>query len=271
MIRSCLDTIYLNYNETFFESALSRSNYEKIDLFPKTKKLFELLSIPREKFYLKNNSIATKLSINHEGIYLSFKSVPPKAGHTINHNHKRVSIQLKSEWMLKEGYSKFLEIYNSFEFDSISKIEVAFDIPDDFVQETMNIFINSRDKITKFDGQTQIFLNLDYQYALSIAYFNSSVGFKLYDKSIELEKNNSLKKELYYLKNPDFLNKKINRLEIGYATSKRINHLFDLKDEFKNNKSEIYIINIIKNKYFETFDIKYNSKIKKYLKILKNS
>lgn len=262
MTNSCIDTIYLNFYDKYDDTpVLGKLKYDMIDLFPKTKIILDSLGLS-EKFYLRNNSIASKLVINYKDVFFSFKSVPPRAGEKTILENKICSLQLKSTWFLRNGYCKFLQLFNTegIEF-SISKIEIAHDIPENFIQETMNIFLNHRDKISKFDGKTNIFLNLEYEKPLSITYFNSSTVFKIYDKAHELTLHKE-KSDLYYLKNEELLNKPINRIEIGYSTSKRIHQLFNLREKFKNKFKEHEVIKLIQSEFFKNFRINKSSVIK---------
>jgi hypothetical protein len=84
-----IDAIYINFREQMDESIIhSKPKYQMIDLFPKMKKTLELLKIPQEKFYMKDKKLSSRVMINHEGVYLIFKTEPPRTGNSSNHSKK---------------------------------------------------------------------------------------------------------------------------------------------------------------------------------------
>jgi hypothetical protein len=269
-IKQKIDTI--NLNIIIFEDLsiiTEKKNYEMIELYPKLQKIFKILNIPEDKFKMRDKRVSSKVLINYNGIFLEFKSVPPRPGQQINHSKKNLNIQLKGEYFLENDFTQFLEIYEQLEVDSISKIELCFDYiqEKDFLKETMNVFLNNKEKITKLKGENKIIFNMDYENEQSIHYFNKSKCLKIYNKALELKNNK--KRPLFYNKNPEFLNKNHYRIEISISKSAIIETNIKLKDLLLKKVNEDEIIKICKDYFFKDFEIKKQSKIKSIISALK--
>lgn len=269
LIKAKIDTINLNIKVQDDLTIVHRKrNYEMIELYPKLQSIFKVLNIPEEKFKMRDKRVSSKVFINHQGIYLEFKTIPPRPNETINHSLKLCHLQLKGEWFLENEYSKFLDLFEALNVDSTSKIEIAFDFIEDknFLKDTMNVFLNHRDKIKKLSGENKIIFNLDHETQQSIHFFNASKTIKIYDKSIQLKKDK--KREEFYLKNPDFLGKNHFRIELALNKSSIIDKNLSLKELILNKTSEKIIIDNFVNYFFDDFYIEKSSQIKKILQLI---
>lgn len=267
-----IDTINLNIKVDEDLSIIHKKcNYEMIELYPKVQEVFKILNIPEDRFKMRDKKVSSKVFINHSGVFLEFKSIPPRPNEVMNHAKKNLHIQFKGEWLLENGFEKLSEIFESLKVDTISKVEVAFDFihDKDFLKETMNVFLNHRDRIKKLSGKNKIFLNFSYENEESLSYTNASRAIKVYNKSLELKDNR--KKDLFYEKNPEFLNKTHYRIEISIIKSSIIDNNLKLKELINENTSEDLVIDKCVNYFFEDFYIEKTSQIKKVLKRIHKS
>jgi hypothetical protein len=267
-----IDTINLNIQIQEDLSIIHKKrNYEMIEIYPKVQEVFKILNIPEDRFKMRDKKVSSKVFINHNGIYLEFKSIPPRPNELINHALKNLHIQFKGQWFLENGFEKLLEIFKDLKIKTISKIELSFDFihEKDFLKQTMNVFLNHRDRIKKLSGKNKIFLNFSYENEESLSYSNASRAIKVYNKSLELKDNR--KRDLFYEKNPDFLNKIHYRIEISIIKSSIIANNLKLKELINQKASEDFIINKCIQYFFEDFYIEKSSEIKKILKLIQKS
>lgn len=267
-LKQKIDTINLNIRILEDLSIIhEKKNYEMIELYPKLKKIFKILEIPEEKFKMRDKRVSSKVLINHNGIFLEFKTIPPRPGSQIDHSKKNLNIQFKGEYFLEleNEFTKYIEIFETLEADSISKIEVAVDFihKKEFLLDSMNLFLNQRDKISKLKGENKVIFNFDYENEQSIHYFNKSKCLKIYNKALELKKNK--KRPLFYNKNPEFLNKEHFRIELSISKSSIIDTNLKLKDLFLKKVSETQIIEVFKDYFFKDFEISKKSELKSIL------
>jgi hypothetical protein len=267
-LKAKIDTINLNFKIVADMGIVHKKNYKVIELFPRLQNIFRTLQISEDKFKLHNNSVASKYKLNFEGVYLEFKSMPPRTGEVINHEKKLCFLQFKGEWFLKNSFEKFIEIYNELNPDSISKIEVAFDFieEDDFLKDTMNIFLNHRNCITDLGGENKIQFHLNSEEEHGLSYSNISKEIKIYKKSTQLKKNKM--KDLFYEKNPEYLNRPHFRIELGLARSVYIDKNLELATLLHSKKSELDIIKSFVNVFFNNFEVTRKSKLKKIIKTI---
>lgn len=269
-IKAKIDTINLNIRVNEDQSVFQRrSKYEHIEIYPKLCEIFTALEIPFEKFKLRNFSVANRFKTNYQGIYLEFKTMPPRSGEVSDHSNKICLIQLKGEWLLKNGFNKFLEVFKKMPQSTISKIEVAFDFIEDdlFLMDTMNLFLHHRSRISKLEGENRVFFHLNHSNEYGISYSNISKEVKIYKKSEELK--NSRKKDLFYEKNPEFLNKTHYRVELGLARSSYIERNLSLLKLFNDNNSEKEIISKFLKVFLKNFSVDKKSNFKNILSALK--
>lgn len=170
--------------------------------------------------------------------------------------------------MLKYGFKAFQEYFKTEPTSTISKIEISYDFPEDTVFETMNIFLNHKDKIKSYKRAKTAFF-FDSKNYESLLHSSNTTTLKLYDKLVELKFSG--KEELYFSKNPEFKScPSLNRLEVGYSTTKRIEELFpDLDKKIRSDSSEKEIIDMIAKEFFSNFEISKKSKIKEIIKQIK--
>lgn len=265
-IKAKTDTINLNIRvDEDLSIVQRRSKYEHIELYPKLCEIFAALEIPFEKFKLRNFSVASKFKINYEGIYLEFKTLPPRVGEVSDNSKKICFIQLKGEWFLKNNYQMFLTVFKKLPQATISKLEIAFDFVEKeiFLNDSMDLFLHHRDRIAKLEGENKIFFHLNSNQELGLSYSNISKEIKIYNKSEELKTNR--KRDLYYEKNPEFIDKVHYRIELGFARSTYIERNLDLLKLFGENKPEKEIISRFLNVFLKNFSIEKKSKLKNIL------
>jgi hypothetical protein len=266
-IKAKIDTINLNIKVDEDLAIIHEKNqYDMIQLYPRLVEIFNTLKIPLEKFQMRDRKVSSKVLINYNGIFIEFKSVPPRPNFAIDHTKKNCHIQLKGEYFLETEYNKFIEVFKKLNPDSVSKIEIAFDFIQEksFLKDTMCIFLNHRDKVKKFSGENKIYFNLNHDAEENLNYSSSSKIFKLYNKSIELKNNK--KKELFYKKNSEFLNKNHYRLELSLMKSSIIDKNLRLTELINNENTETEIIYKFVEYYLKDFYIEKSSEIKKILK-----
>jgi hypothetical protein len=270
-IKAKIDTINLNIRiQEDLSIITQKKNYEMIELYPRLIEILEILEIPKEKFRMRDKKVSSKVVINQNAVFLEFKTIPPRPGEVINHTYKNCHIQIKGEWLLQNGFQKFIDVFNKLKPDSASKIEIAFDFIHEksFLKDTMNIFLNFKDKIKKFGGENKIILNMTTEVEESLNYFNASKMLKIYNKAIQLK--NDKKKELYYEKNPDFLNQNHYRVELSLMKSSIIEKNLKLIELINNENTETEIIYKFIDYYFKDFSISKTSSIKSILKLIEN-
>lgn len=269
-IKAKIDTINLNIRvDEDLSIVQKRSKYEHIELYPKLCEIFTVLKIPFEKFKLRNFSVASKFKINYEGIYLEFKTLPPRTGEVSDNSKKICFIQLKGEWFLKNNYQIFLNVFKKLPQATISKLEIAFDFveKEKFLNDSMDLFLHYRDRIAKLEGENKIFFHLNSNQELGLSYSNISKEIKIYNKSEELKSNR--KRDLFYEKNPEFVGKIHYRIELGFARSTYIERNLDLLKLFSGNISEKEITAKFINVYLKNFSVEKKSKLKDILFELK--
>lgn len=269
-LKEKIDTI--NLNIIIYEDLSiieQKRNYEMIELYPKLKKIFQILDIPEEKFKMREKRVSSKVLINHNGIFLEFKTIPPRPGNQIDHSKKNLNLQFKGEYFLENDFLKFTEIFELLEVNSVSKIEIAIDFihKKDFLKDSMNLFLNYTDKITKLKGENKIIFNFDYENEQSIHYFNKSKCVKIYNKSLELKKNR--KRPLFYNKNPEYLNQHHFRIELSISKSAIIDTNLKLKESLLQKGTESQIIKVFKNYFFKDFELTKKSELKIILQTIK--
>ena len=267
IIKQKIDTLNLNIRiQEDLSIITQKKNYEMIELYPKLQKIFKILNIPEEKFKMRDRRVSSKVLINYKDIFIDFKSVPPRPGQQINHSVKNLNLQLKGAYLLENDFNHVLNKFEELEVDSISKVEVAFDFVQkkEFIKDTMNVFLNHREKITKLKGENKIIFNFDYDKEQSIHYFNQSKCLKIYNKSLELKNNK--KRPIFYNKNPEFLNKEHFRVEISISKSSIIDTNIKLKELLRMKTPEDNIIKIVKDYFFKDFKINRNSELKTIIK-----
>lgn len=271
-IKAKIDSINLNIKvEEDFSVIRSKAKYEIIEIYPTLCEIFKTLDIPFEKFKLRNNSVASRFRLNHEGIYLEFKTLPPRTGEASDNSKKICQLQLKGEWFLKNGYNLFCETFKNLPQSTISKIEISFDFIENeyFLKETMDLFLNHRKHISKLEGDNRIYFHFNQAKEFGLTYSNISKELKIYNKFEELKGNK--KQNLYYLKNPDFINNLHYRIELGFSRTAYIERNLNLASLLSNNISEKEVISIFLKSFLKNFSISKKSKIKAILKELKNS
>lgn len=133
----------------------------------------------------------------------------------------------------------------------------------------MNVFLNHRDRIKKLSGKNKIFFNFNYENEESLNYSNASKNLKIYNKSLELKDNK--KRDLFYTKNPEFLNKTHYRIELSIMKSSIIDNNLKLKGLMIDKTPENKIIDKCIEYFFEDFYIEKSSSIKKILKQIQKS
>lgn len=269
-IKAKIDTINLNIRvDEDLSIVQKRSKYEHIELYPKLCEIFTVLKIPFEKFKLRNFSVASKFKINYEGIYLEFKTLPPRTGEVSDNSKKICFIQLKGEWFLKNNYQIFLNVFKKLPQATISKLEIAFDFveKEKFLNDSMDLFLHYRDRIAKLEGENKISFHLNNNQELGLSYSNISKEIKIYNKSEELKSNK--KRDLYYEKNPEFVGKIHYRIELGFARSTYIERNLNLLKLFSGNISEKEITVKFINVYLKNFSVEKKSKLKDILLELK--
>lgn len=265
-IKEKIDTINLNIKCEMDESIIiQKRDYEMIELFPRVQAIFKILNIPETKFTMRERKLSSKVFFNYNGIYLEFKTIPPRPGQKINHSFKNLHLQIKGEYLLDNDFNYVVSKLVQINPDTYSKIDVAFDFIQEkcFLLDTMNVFLNHRHKIKKLDGENKIVFNLDSDTEQSIHYYSASKMFKIYNKALELKKNK--KRDLFYQKNSEFLNQAHFRIELSLMKSKIINTNLKLTELINKNTKENDIIRKFKEYFFKDFYIEKNSLIKKIL------
>jgi len=269
-IKAKIDSINLNIKiDEDLSIIRSKSKYELIEIYPKLCEIFKVLNIPFEKFKLRNNSVASRFKLNHEGIYLEFKTLPPRIGEESDYSKKLCQIQLKGQWLLENNYKIFLETFKKLPQATISKIEISFDFVEDhlFLKQTMDLFLHHREHISILEGDNRIFFHLNQTKEFGVSYSNISKEIKIYNKCEELKGNR--KQNLFYQKNPEFIDKPHYRIEFGFARSAFIERNLNLINLFNKNTSEKDVIYIFLKIFFKNLSIAKKSKLKSIFKELK--
>ena len=269
-LKGKIDTININFKIDEDLSVIhKKSKYNMIEIYPRLQHIFNVLGIPEEKFRLHNNSVASRYKLNYEGIYLELKSMPPRPSEKIDHSKRICLLQLKGEFFLNNDFEQFTEIFNKLKPDSVSKVEVAFDFIEEnhFLKDCMNIFLNNRSQITNLEGDNKIYLNFNSTEEFGLSYSNISKELKVYQKSIQLQSNKM--RDLFYIKNPEFINKTHFRIELGLSRSVNISRHLNVNDLLKTEKSENEFIKVFVRTFFKNFDIKKKSKLRDVIKAIK--